>query len=75
MDSCPSTRATVEAVAQMGVRLSLDDFGTGYSSLASISTLPIGEIKLDRSFVRDLQNDKNARAVASAVIRIGGASA
>lgn len=71
MDSCPSTRATVEAVAQMGVRLSLDDFGTGYSSLASISTLPIGEIKLDRSFVRDLQNDKNARAVASAVIRIG----
>jgi diguanylate cyclase (GGDEF)-like protein/PAS domain S-box-containing protein len=71
MDSCAGTRATVEAVAHLGVRLSLDDFGTGYSSLSSISTLPIEEIKLDRSFVRDLQNDKNARAVASAVIRIG----
>ncbi|KAF0121325.1 MAG: hypothetical protein FD152_3877 [Xanthobacteraceae bacterium] len=71
MDACAGTRATVEAVAQLGVRLSLDDFGTGYSSLSSISTLPIEEIKLDRSFVRDLQNDKNARAVASAVIRIG----
>jgi c-di-GMP-specific phosphodiesterase len=71
MDDCPSTAATVELVAGLGVRLSLDDFGTGYSSLASISTLPIGEIKLDRSFMRDLGTDKNARAVASAVVRIG----
>lgn len=71
MDRCPATIATVEAVADLGVRLSLDDFGTGYSSLSSISTLPIAEIKLDQSFVRDLQSDKNARAVASAVIRIG----
>ena len=71
MDKCAATLATVEAVAGLGVRLSLDDFGTGYSSLSSISTLPIAEIKLDQSFVRDLQSDKNARAVASAVIRIG----
>ncbi|MCA0318806.1 MAG: EAL domain-containing protein [Proteobacteria bacterium] len=71
MDDCPSTAATIEQVACLGVRLSLDDFGTGYSSLASISTLPIEEIKLDRSFMRDLGTDKNARAVASAVVRIG----
>jgi diguanylate cyclase (GGDEF)-like protein/PAS domain S-box-containing protein len=71
MDKCAATIATVEAVAGLGVRLSLDDFGTGYSSLSSVSTLPIAEIKLDQSFVRDLQTDKNARAVASAVIRIG----
>jgi c-di-GMP-specific phosphodiesterase len=71
MDDCPSTAATIEQVAGLGVRLSLDDFGTGYSSLASISTLPIEEIKLDRSFVSDLGADKNARAVASAVVRIG----
>ncbi|MBL8571407.1 MAG: EAL domain-containing protein [Phreatobacter sp.] len=71
MDDCPSTAATIEQVAGLGVRLSLDDFGTGYSSLASISTLPIEEIKLDRSFMRDLGTDKNARAVASAVVRIG----
>ncbi|MDP2802542.1 MAG: EAL domain-containing protein [Phreatobacter sp.] len=71
MDKCAATIATVEAVAGLGVRLSLDDFGTGYSSLSSVSRLPIAEIKLDQSFVRDLQTDKNARAVASAVIRIG----
>jgi diguanylate cyclase (GGDEF)-like protein/PAS domain S-box-containing protein len=71
MDNCPATVATIEAVAGLGVRLSLDDFGTGYSSLSSISTLPIEEIKLDRSFMRDLETDKNARAVASAVVRIG----
>ncbi len=71
MDNCAATVATIEAVAGLGVRLSLDDFGTGYSSLSSISTLPIEEIKLDRSFMRDLETDKNARAVASAVVRIG----
>ena len=71
MDDCEATRATVEAVAQLGVRLSLDDFGTGYSSLSSLSTLPIEEIKLDQSFIHGLENDQNARAVASAVIRIG----
>ena len=71
MDDCEATRATVEAVAQLGVRLSLDDFGTGYSSLSSLSTLPIEEIKLDQSFIHGLESDQNARAVASAVIRIG----
>jgi diguanylate cyclase (GGDEF)-like protein/PAS domain S-box-containing protein len=71
MDNCPATSSTIEAVALLGVRLSLDDFGTGYSSLSSISTLPIEEIKIDRSFMRDLETDKNARAVASAVVRIG----
>jgi diguanylate cyclase (GGDEF)-like protein/PAS domain S-box-containing protein len=71
MDDCPATKATVEAVAGLGVRLSLDDFGTGYSSLASLSTLPIEEIKLDQSFIHGLETDKNARAVASSVIRIG----
>ena len=71
MDRCENTMRTVEAVAGLGVRLSLDDFGTGYSSLSSVSTLPIAEIKLDQSFVRDLQSDTNARTVASAVVRIG----
>lgn len=71
MDDCATTRATVEAVAKLGVRLSLDDFGTGYSSLSSLSTLPIEEIKLDQSFIHGLESDQNARAVASAVVRIG----
>ncbi len=71
MDDCPETAATVQAVHALGVRLSLDDFGIGYSSLSSITRLPIEELKIDRSFMRDLETDQNARAVASAVIRIG----
>ena len=71
MDQRPETTATVQAVHALGVRLSLDDFGIGYSSLSSITRLPIEELKIDRSFMRDLETDQNARAVASAVIRIG----
>ncbi|QCI63299.1 EAL domain-containing protein [Phreatobacter stygius] len=71
MDDCPETAATVQAVHALGIRLSLDDFGIGYSSLSSITRLPIEELKIDRSFMRDLETDQNARAVASAVIRIG----
>lgn len=71
MDQRPETTAIVQAVHALGVRLSLDDFGIGYSSLSSITRLPIEELKIDRSFMRDLETDQNARAVASAVIRIG----
>ncbi|WP_439574178.1 EAL domain-containing protein [Phreatobacter sp.] len=71
MDDCPTTAATVGAIHDLGVRLSLDDFGTGYSSLGSITRLPIEEIKIDRSFMQGLETDRNAREVASTVIRIG----
>jgi diguanylate cyclase (GGDEF)-like protein/PAS domain S-box-containing protein len=71
MDTCPRTIAHIQAVHALGIRISLDDFGTGYSSLAAITRLPIAELKIDRSFMQDLEADPNARAVASAVVRIG----
>jgi diguanylate cyclase (GGDEF)-like protein len=62
---------TMNAIRELGVGLSLDDFGTGYSSLSRLAHLPIRELKIDRSFMRDIECDASALAVATAVIRVG----
>jgi EAL domain-containing protein (putative c-di-GMP-specific phosphodiesterase class I) len=54
----------------IGVRISIDDFGTGYSSLSYLTTLPISELKIDGSFVRDLGRTPQSEAVASAIIAL-----
>jgi diguanylate cyclase (GGDEF)-like protein/PAS domain S-box-containing protein len=62
---------TMNALRQLGVGLSLDDFGTGYSSLSRLAHLPIRELKIDRSFMRDVENDPGARAIVTTVVRVG----
>mgnify|MGYP000854641217 FL=1 len=60
-------------LAQLGVSISIDDFGTGHSSLVYLRKLPASELKIDRSFVLDLESSEDARKVASAVVNLAKA--
>lgn len=71
LDPNPDVLENIEAIYVMGVRLSLDDFGTGYSSLSHLHRLPIYELKLDQSFVRDIDSSAIARTLTTSVLRIG----
>ena len=59
---------TLNALKDMGLQISLDDFGTGYSSLSYVMKLPIDKIKIDQSFILNMQNDTDAAAIVSAII-------
>jgi diguanylate cyclase (GGDEF)-like protein len=63
----------LDAIQRRGIRLAIDDFGTGYSSMSLMKQFPIDTIKIDRSFVRDLPDDSEDRAIAQAIISMGKA--
>jgi len=63
--------ATFDRLRQLGVCISLDDFGTGYSSLGHLRNFPIDIIKIDRSFVSDINEERGNPAIASAIIAMG----
>ena len=64
----PVVRATLEQLAAEGITVALDDFGTGYSSLAYLRTLSIGRIKVDRSFVDDVERSPQSLAIVRAIV-------
>ncbi len=61
----------LDALAALGVKLSIDDFGTGYSSLSHLARMPVHEVKIDRSFVQDLQSDMEFATVVRSAIDMG----
>lgn len=63
----------LQRLADMGVDLSIDDFGTGYSSLMYLKRLPANELKIDRGFVRDLEQDSDDAAIITAIVALGQA--
>lgn len=63
MNDAQGTLQAFRSLEQLGAKLSIDDFGTGYSSLVYLRRLKVSELKIDRSFVQDLESSADARAI------------
>jgi EAL domain-containing protein (putative c-di-GMP-specific phosphodiesterase class I) len=73
MQNVERTMRVLKAIKGLGVMLAIDDFGTGYSSMSLLKKFPIDVLKIDRSFVREISNSSEDKAIADAIIALGRA--
>jgi EAL domain-containing protein (putative c-di-GMP-specific phosphodiesterase class I) len=73
MKDLSNTLRVMEQLRVLGVRFSIDDFGTGYSSLSHLKRLPVDEIKIDRSFIQELEARPNDEVIVRSTINLGHA--
>jgi EAL domain-containing protein (putative c-di-GMP-specific phosphodiesterase class I) len=67
-ENIEETIATMNVLKEIGIRFSLDDFGTGYSSLQYLKRLPLDQLKIDQSFIRNIAIDSSDKAIVRTVI-------
>ncbi len=68
MDRLPSATTVIESLRQSGLHISIDDFGTGHSSLGNLRRLPIDVLKIDRSFVEDIDRSQEAYDIVATIV-------
>jgi diguanylate cyclase (GGDEF)-like protein/PAS domain S-box-containing protein len=73
LDDSHDIPATLRAFDEMGLAISIDDFGTGYSALSYLNRFPVSQLKIDRSFVRDIPEDQDKAELVKAIVSIAQA--
>lgn len=71
LDDTEAVISTLKGLRDLGVKVSMDDFGTGYSSLSYLRKFPFDKIKIDQSFVREVEHDEDARAIVKTIAALG----